>query len=92
VWAIGTGVNAKPEDVKKATRAIRQQIAHLYGKKAGESIRVLYGGSVKAESAADYLALDDIDGLLIGGASLDEHAFVEIVKKAHRSSVENVSK
>ena len=84
VWAIGTGVNAKPADVIRAAKTIRSQLAHLYGKKAAEGVQVLYGGSVTADSAADYLALIDIDGLLVGGASLDEFAFSEIVKKAHR--------
>lgn len=84
VWAIGTGQNATPTDVKAAIRAIRSQIKHLYGQKASDDINVLYGGSVKTDSAADYLALDDVDGLLIGGASLDAHAFNEIIKKAHK--------
>ena len=84
VWAIGTGVNANPTDVIRAVKAIRSQLTHLYGKKAAEDVQVLYGGSVTADSAADYLALIDIDGLLVGGASLDEYAFAEIVKKAHR--------
>ena len=84
VWAIGTGVNAKPEDVKRAVKTIRSQLTHLYGKKAADDVQVLYGGSVTSDSAADYLALDDIDGLLIGGASLDAYAFSDIVKKAHR--------
>jgi triosephosphate isomerase len=86
VWAIGTGDNALPNDVTKAVTAIRSQIKHLYGAAAANSIRILYGGSVKADSAADYLAIDGIDGLLIGGASLDAHAFVEIIKKAHKDS------
>ncbi len=86
VWAIGTGDNALPDDVAKAVAAIRSQIKHLYGPTAANTIRILYGGSVKAESAADYLAIDGIDGLLVGGASLDGHAFNEIVKKAHKGS------
>lgn len=86
VWAIGTGDNALPDDVVKAVAAIRSQIKHLYGPTAADTIRVLYGGSVKADSAADYLAIDGIDGLLVGGASLDGHAFSEIVKKAHKGS------
>lgn len=86
VWAIGTGNNALPEDVKKAVKVIRSQIKHLYGDAASKKIRVLYGGSVKAESAADYLAIEGIDGLLVGGASLDSHVFGEIVKKAHNDS------
>lgn len=84
VWAIGTGVNANPGDVTRAVRAIRSQLTHLYGKKAAEQTQVLYGGSVTSDSAADYLALPEIDGLLVGGASLDEFAFSDIVKKAHR--------
>jgi triosephosphate isomerase len=86
VWAIGTGQHALPSDVSGAVRAIRSQIKHLYGLKASESVRVLYGGSVTADSAGDYLHLPDIDGLLVGGASLDAHAFNDIVKKAHALS------
>lgn len=86
VWAIGTGQNAMPSDVSAAIRAIRSQIKHLYGAKSAEEIQVIYGGSVKAESAADYLALPDVDGLLVGGASLDAHVFNEIIKKAHKGS------
>lgn len=86
VWAIGTGVNAKPDDVSKAIKKIRAQIKHLYGKQAASDVQVLYGGSVTESSAADYLALPDVDGLLIGGASLDAHAFSEIIKKAHHAN------
>lgn len=86
VWAIGTGDNALPGDVARAIAAIRSQIKHLYGPTAAKNIRVLYGGSVKADSAADYLATEGVDGLLVGGASLDAHAFVEIIKKAHNDS------
>lgn len=86
VWAIGTGNNALPGDVTAAIKAIRNQIKHLYGKQASEDIQVLYGGSVTADSAADYLALAEVDGLLIGGASLDAYAFSEIIKKAHKGS------
>ena len=85
VWAIGTGKNALPGDVTSAIRSIRSQIKHLYGTKAAESIQVLYGGSVTADSAGGYLALDDVDGLLIGGASLDQAAFSAIIEKAHIS-------
>jgi triosephosphate isomerase len=87
VWAIGSGQNALPSDVTSAARAIRNQIKHLYGQKASEDMYVLYGGSVKADSASDYLSLEEIDGLLVGGASLDAHAFSEIVKKAHNVGV-----
>ena len=84
IWAIGTGDNAKPVDVKKATQMIRQHVAHLYGKKAAEEVRILYGGSVTVDSAADYLAISGLDGLLVGAASLDIHQFTEIIEKAHK--------
>jgi triosephosphate isomerase len=83
VWAIGTGNNAVPHDVVKAVRAIRNHLRHLYGTKAAAGVQVIYGGSVSEHSAADYLALPDVDGLLIGGASLDARAFAAIVEKAH---------
>jgi triosephosphate isomerase len=83
VWAIGTGNNAVPADVIQATAAIRSQLKHLYGVKAAQEVQVLYGGSVTADSAADYLTIDGVDGLLIGGASLDEKAFSTIVEKAY---------
>jgi triosephosphate isomerase len=86
VWAIGTGNNAMPEDVVRAVEAIRNQIKHLYGAAAADDIRILYGGSVTADSAAGYLAIDGVDGLLVGGASLNAHAFEEIIKKAHKSA------
>lgn len=83
VWAIGTGDNATPDDVKRAVDAIRSQIKHLYGADAANAIRILYGGSVTAQSAASYLMIEGIDGLLVGGASLDAHSFSNIVAKAH---------
>lgn len=86
VWSVGTGQNAMPLDVAVAVKAIRKQINHLYGTKSANSIQILYGGSVTAESAADYLALPGIDGLLIGAASLDARVFSEIIKKAHKGS------
>lgn len=84
IWAIGTGDNAKPVDVKKATQMIRQHVAHLYGKKAAEEVRILYGGSITVDSAADYLAISGLDGLLVGAASLDIHQITEIIEKAHK--------
>jgi len=86
VWAIGSGQNAHPSEVSAAIRAIRSQIKHLYGPKTADAIQVLYGGSVKAESASDYLALPEVDGLLVGGASLEAYTFNEIIKKAHKGS------
>lgn len=86
VWAIGTGNNALPSDVIAAVSSIRNQLKHLYGAKAAQDVQVLYGGSVTADSAADYLAIKGVDGLLIGGASLDANAFASIVEKAHAST------
>lgn len=83
VWAIGTGNNATPDDVKKAIKSIRRQIDHLYGPKAASEVRVLYGGSVTPDSAATYLATDGVNGLLVGGASLSQASFAAIVAAAH---------
>lgn len=83
VWAIGTGQNALPADVTAAVVTIRNELKHLYGAQAANTVQILYGGSITASSAADYLALPEVDGLLIGGASLDAHAFSTIVEKAH---------
>ncbi|MFZ1250055.1 MAG: triose-phosphate isomerase [Candidatus Microsaccharimonas sp.] len=90
VWAIGTGNNASPIDVSKAVISIRGQLKHLYGAKAAAEVQVLYGGSVTVDSASDYLALHEVDGLLVGGASLDEHAFMSIIEKAHKSTKKRV--
>lgn len=84
VWAIGTGNNATPDDVKNAVRSIRRQISHLYGDKAASVLRILYGGSVTSSSASSYLATDGVDGLLVGGASLNRHEFAAITAAAHR--------
>jgi triosephosphate isomerase len=86
VWAIGTGDNAMPGDVKEVVKAIHLQIKHLYGANAVKNLAILYGGSVTADNAADYLAIEGIDGLLVGGASLDARGFTQIVEKAHKGS------
>ncbi len=90
VWAIsagdGRGRADKPEDVTAVIRVIRNQIKHLYGPKAAESIQVLYGASVNPDNAAAFLAIPEVDGLLVGGASLNAHDFNEIIKKAHKGS------
>lgn len=84
VWAIGTGDVAKPDQVEQAVEFIRHNIAELYGKKASEKVRVLYGGSVVPEVVAAFLALESIDGLLVGGASINYHQFSSIVDTAYR--------
>ncbi len=88
VWAIGTGNNASPLDVITAVNAIRAQLKHLFGKKVADDVRILYGGSVTEDSAADYLAVPGIDGLLVGGASLQAETFSAIVEKAFNGSKE----
>ncbi len=87
VGSIGTGQTAPVSDVAAAVRAIRSQIEHLYGAEAARTISILYGGSITLESAADYLEISGIDGLLVGGASLDARMFGEIAQKAHKGSV-----
>mgnify|MGYP002745064512 FL=1 len=81
VWAIGTGVNANPDDVRKAVKTIRNQIKNLYGAKTAEEIQVVYGGSVQPEFATDYAKIKGVDGLLIGGASLSVEKFAQITQK-----------
>lgn len=88
VWAIGTGDNAVPRDVVSAENAIRRHIAHLYGGKPARTVQLLYGGSVTADSAAAYLSIKGIDGLLVGGASLQADSFGRIVEAAHEQSSE----
>lgn len=82
VWAIGTGDSAKPHDVAHAAQLIRTQVKDLFGKKASEDIRVIYGGSVNDSNAAEYVSLPDVDGLLPGGASLKPDIFATIVGQA----------
>lgn len=83
VWAIGTGVIPTARDIDVAENAIRKQIGALYGKKAAETVRVLYGGSVDADNATNILSIKGIDGLLVGGASLKPEAFAAIVERAY---------
>lgn len=80
VWAIGTGEVATPEDAQEVCAAIRVRISETFGEAAGEAVRVLYGGSVKASNVASIMAKADVDGALIGGASLDADEFVAIAR------------
>jgi triosephosphate isomerase len=79
VWAIGTGKTATPEMAADAHRAIRNQVRGKYGKDAGDAVRILYGGSVKPDNAKTLMAQVEIDGVLVGGASLDPVGFASIV-------------
>ncbi len=78
VWAIGTGRVATPADAQEVCGAIRARLAEKYGKDIAEAVRVLYGGSVKSGNIAELVKQDDIDGALVGGASLDAEEFTKL--------------
>ena len=80
VWAIGTGVTATSQQAQDAHAFVRSLVAGLYGTDTAERIRIQYGGSVKPGNAAELMACPDIDGALIGGASLEPHGFLEIIR------------
>jgi triosephosphate isomerase len=80
IWAIGTGRNASPEDANDVIKIIRDTVAGMFGQDVAEAVRIQYGGSVNAKNAADLLAMSDIDGALVGGASLKAADFATIVK------------
>jgi triosephosphate isomerase len=80
IWAIGTGRNAEPADAGETIGLIRAALAELYSKELADDVRVQYGGSVKAGNIRDFMAHPEIDGALVGGASLDPEEFALIVK------------
>jgi triosephosphate isomerase len=80
VWAIGTGEVATPDDAQEVCGAVRSRLAELYSKEFADAVRVLYGGSVKADNIAAIMAQPDVDGALIGGASLQAEEFAKIVR------------
>ncbi|MBG0856205.1 triose-phosphate isomerase [Streptomyces spinoverrucosus] len=80
VWAIGTGKVCGAEDAQEVCAAIRGKIAELYSQDVADKVRIQYGGSVKAGNVAEIMAQADIDGALVGGASLDADEFVKIVR------------
>jgi triosephosphate isomerase len=82
IWAIGTGQTASPDDAQAGARFIRQQITTLYEQETADAVRIQYGGSVNAKNAHSLLAQPDVDGALVGGASLDPVEFAQIVKAA----------
>ena len=84
VWAIGTGRTPTPDDVAAMHGAIRAKLRHLLEAEA-ESVRILYGGSVKPSNAAELMAVDNVDGALVGGASLTAAEFVPIIEAAARA-------
>ncbi|WP_083958547.1 triose-phosphate isomerase [Herbidospora mongoliensis] len=80
VWAIGTGEVATPDDAQEVCGAIRVRLAELYDTEVAEAVRILYGGSVKSDNIAGIMAQPDVDGALVGGASLDPAEFVKICR------------
>ncbi len=89
IWAIGTGVTATSDDAQQMCAAIRNQIGETFGAEPAMRVRIQYGGSAKANNAVELLSQPDVDGLLVGGASLDPDEFSKIVQaaqEAHRAS------
>jgi triosephosphate isomerase len=84
VWAIGTGVNATPAQAAEVQGYLRGLLSELSSKEIAQTVRILYGGSVKAENAETLLAEPEVDGALVGGASLNAQGFIGIVRKAAR--------
>jgi triosephosphate isomerase len=80
IWAIGTGKTATTADAQEVCHAIRQEIGVLFGSDTAEKIRIQYGGSVKSANIAELMAQPDIDGALVGGASIDPDEFARIVQ------------
>jgi triosephosphate isomerase len=81
IWAIGTGLVATPDQAQEAVAFVRA-LVEGFDKAAGQAVRILYGGSLKPDNAAELLALPDVDGALVGGASLDPASFARIVETA----------
>jgi triosephosphate isomerase len=80
IWAIGTGEVATPDDAQEVCAAIRTLVAELYSGDLADGIRILYGGSVKANNVASIMAMEDVDGALVGGASIDPAEFASICR------------
>jgi triosephosphate isomerase len=83
IWAIGTGKVPSTADIAEMHAALRERLVAAYGE-AGQAVRILYGGSVKASNAAEIFAIDDVDGALVGGASLKATDFIPIVEAGAR--------
>jgi triosephosphate isomerase (TIM) len=86
IWAIGTGDTATPEDAQDAIGRIRDLLREIEGGDFADEVRILYGGSVKPENAAEIMAQKDVDGALVGGASLEVESFMELVEAAQETA------
>ncbi|WP_018132100.1 triose-phosphate isomerase [Effusibacillus pohliae] len=84
IWAIGTGKSSTAEDANEVVRHIRKTIAELYDQETANRVRIQYGGSVKPENIEEFLAQPEIDGALVGGASLAPESYVKLVRAASR--------
>jgi len=82
IWAIGTGKSSTAADANEVISYIRQLVAGLYGDAAAEAVRIQYGGSVKPGNITEYMQQPDIDGALVGGASLEAASFLQLVEGA----------
>ncbi|MBF0818525.1 triose-phosphate isomerase [Streptococcus acidominimus] len=80
IWAIGTGKSATQDDAQKMCKAVRDVVAADFGQEVADKVRVQYGGSVKPENVAAYMACPDVDGALVGGASLDPESFLALLE------------
>ena len=80
IWAIGTGRTATPEQAQEVCAAIRKALAELFGEEVAAKIRILYGGSMNTGNVDSLIAQPDIDGGLVGGASLDASKFITLIK------------
>jgi triosephosphate isomerase (TIM) len=85
IWAIGTGDTATPDDCQDAIGRIRELLEELRGDGFADEVRILYGGSVKPDNVADIMAQRDVDGALVGGASLEVESFMELVEAARQT-------
>jgi triosephosphate isomerase (TIM) len=85
IWAIGTGDTATPEDAQDAIGKIRDLLGESKGEVFAGSVRILYGGSVKPENASEIMAQEDVDGALVGGASLEVESFMQLVEAAQET-------
>ena len=86
VWAIGTGSPATPDDILSAKIFVRKILSDLYTRKEADKVRVLYGGSTNKKNAADFIREGQADGLLVGGASLDEEEFVAMINSINNAN------
>lgn len=86
IWAIGTGDTATPDDAQDASKKIRDLLAELKGQEFADGVRILYGGSVKPENVGEIMAKPDVDGGLVGGASLKADSFVALVEEAQNAA------